>query len=100
MADTKGLKSQFELAMERFEKADAESGVEHLAPTAGQKAAIAEIKNVYEAKLAEIDVLYNSRRLSSDPAQEAAHEEEHRQDRARLTSERDARIEKVRRGEL
>src|SRR5687768_10851350 len=87
MADSHGLKSQYEVAMERLQKAEAESGVEHHAPTEKQKAAIAEIRNLYEAKLAEIDVLYNSRRLTSDPAEETAREEEHRRDRARLVSE-------------
>ena len=53
MADDQRLKSSFELAMERLQKSDAAAGVERQPVTEAQKAAIAEIRNFYEAKLAE-----------------------------------------------
>ena len=92
------LKSQFELAMERFKKSDEESGVGLAPVTDAQKAAIAEIRNFYEAKLAEVELLHQSRlRASVDPAERTAREEEYRRDRERLSTERDAKIEKARR---
>ena len=99
MADNKGLKSSYELAMERFKKSDAEAGIERTPVTDAQKAAIAEIRNFCDAKLAELEVLHQGRmRASVDPTERAAREQEYRRDRERLSSERDSKIEKVRRG--
>jgi hypothetical protein len=83
--------------MERLNKKDQEAGVERRPVTEAQKAAIAEIRNFYESKLAELEVLHQSRlRATLDPAERAAREEEYRRDRERLTSERDTKIEKAR----
>jgi hypothetical protein len=96
MAD-EAPKSAYELAMERLRKKDAEAGIEHRALTDEQKAAIAEIRNFYEAKLAEIDVLHQGRmRGLFEPEARAIREQEYRRDRERLTTERDAKIEKAR----
>ena len=98
MADEKGLKSAYELAMERLEKSDRDAGIERRPLTDAQKAAIAEIRNFYEAKLAETELLHQGRMRSLfDPAERAKHEEEYHRDRERLSNERDAKIEKVRR---
>ncbi len=100
MGDDKALKSSYELAMERFRKSDEEAGIERRPLTDGQKAAIAEIRNFYVAKIAELEVLHQGRlRTMADPAERATREEEYRRDRERLTSERDLRIEKARRGD-
>jgi hypothetical protein len=97
--DAKPLKSALELAMERLRQQDADAGVESRPLTHQQKAAIAEVRNFYEAKLAEIDVLHRSKlRAIFDPAERDSAEQEFRRERERLTSERDAKIEKVRRG--
>lgn len=94
------LKSAYELAMERLRKQDAQAGVEQRPLTEAQKAAIAEVRNFYEAKMAEQDVLQESRlRRTFDPAECETIEAEFRRDRERLVSERDAKIEKIRRGE-
>ena len=99
MADDKGVKSAYELAMERFKKQDQEAGVERKPLTDQQKAAIAEIRNFYEAKLAEADLLHQDKMLTTlDPAERAARDEEYRRDRERLSSERDAKIAKARAG--
>jgi hypothetical protein len=91
-------KSAYELAMERLRKKDAEAGVERPPVTDAQKAAIAEIRSIYEAKLAELDVMHQSKmRASVDPNVRATLEEEFRRERERLTSERDAKVEKARR---
>jgi hypothetical protein len=100
MADDKPLKSALELAMERLKKKDAEAGVESRPVSDTQKAAIAEARNFYESKLAEAEVLYHSKlRKTADPTDRETLEQEYRRDRERLTSERDAKIEKIRRGE-
>ncbi len=100
MGNGKDLKSSYDLAMERLRKRDEEAGVERRPVTDEQKAAIAEIRNFYEAKIAEVEVLHQGRmRTMMDPDERAMREEEYRRDRERLSSERDARIEKIRRGE-
>ena len=98
MSDQSGVpKSSYELAMERLRKKDEEAGIENKPLTDEQKATIAEIRNFYEAKLAEAEILHQSKRLSMfDPAALQTLEEEYRRDRERLSSERDRKIEKVR----
>ncbi len=98
MSDEKPLKSAYELAMERLRKQDAEAGVEQQRLTDEQKAAIAEVRNYYQAKMAEQDVLHQSTlRKTLDPEARATLEADFRRDRERFTSERDAKIEKIRR---
>jgi hypothetical protein len=100
VTDQKPLKSAYELAMERLRKQDAQAGVEQRALTEAQKTAIAEVRNFYDAKIAEQDVLQQSRlRRTFDPAERETIEAESRRDRERLAAERDAKIEKIRRGE-
>jgi hypothetical protein len=85
--------------MERLAKKDADAGVETRTVTEAQKAAIAEARNFYDAKIAEQEVLYQSRmRGSLDPAERDALTEMYRRDHERLTSDRDSKIEKLRRG--
>jgi hypothetical protein len=92
-----GPKSAYELAMERLRKKDAEEGVVAQTLTDAQKAAIAEVRNFYEAKIAEQQVLHHSRlKTTADPAERATLEEGYRRDRERFVSERDAKIEKIR----
>jgi hypothetical protein len=91
------LKSSFELAMERLRKQDADAGIEQVPLTDEQKAAIAEIRRVYAAKMAEGDILHAATmRKTFDPSEHEALEAEFRKDRQRLTAERDAKIAKVR----
>jgi hypothetical protein len=97
MADTGAPKSAYELAMERLRKNDADAGIERQPVTDEQKAAIAEIRNFYQAKLAELEVLQQGKlRMMMDPEERAAREAEYRRDRERLTTERDNKIAKAR----
>ena len=100
MTESNGVpKSAYELAMERLRKKDQEEGVEARTVTEAQKAAIAEVRNFYEAKLAEAEVLHQSQmRVLFDPAARETLNQEYRRDRERLISERDSKIEKIRRG--
>ena len=98
MTDDGAPKSAYELAMERLKKKDEEAGLTRQPVTDAQKAAIAEIRNFYEAKLAELDVMHQSKlRASVDPEARATFEQEFRRERERLTTERDAKVEKARR---
>ncbi len=93
------MKSALELALERLQKADQEAGVAHRPITEAQKATIAEIRNFYQAKIAELELLHQGTlRTTVEPAERALREEEYRRDRERLSSERDSKIEKARRG--
>ena len=100
MGENKGLKSSVELAMERLRKKDEEAGVEHRPVTDAQKAAIAEIRNFYEAKIAELEVLHQGQmRTMMEPDERLLREEQYRREREHLSSERESRIEKARRGD-
>jgi len=93
------MKSSFELAMERLRRQDAAAGIETRPVTDAQKAAIAEVRNFYEAKLAEQQVLHQSAMLRTfDPAERDTLDQQYRRENERLTSEREAKIDKIRRG--
>jgi hypothetical protein len=99
MADEKPLKSAVELAMERLAKKDADAGVESRPLSDAQKAAIAEARNFYDSKIAEQEVLHQSKmRATFDPAVRETLAAEYRLDRERIVAERDNKIEKLRRG--
>jgi hypothetical protein len=92
-----GPKSAYEIAMERLRKKDAEEGTERVPLTDRQRTAIAEVRNFYEAKLAERDVLHQSALARTiDPEARAALELDYRRDRERFVSERDAKVERIR----
>jgi hypothetical protein len=100
MSTDNPLKSAVELAMERLRKRDEESGVTAPTLTNEQKAAIAEVRSIYEAKIAEQDVLYRSKLAGMhNLAEREQLENEFRVDRERLSAERNAKIEKIRRGD-
>lgn len=86
--------------MERLRKSDADSGVERKPLTDEQRSAIAETRNFYEAKLAQEDVLHQSKMAASiDPAERETLQQRYRREHEHLTSERDAKIEKIRSGQ-
>ena len=98
MTDEKPLKSSLELAMERLAKKDADAGVSNTPITDAQKAAIAEARNFYESKIAELEVLHQSKlNATFDPAERETLTQQYRREREHLTSERDAKVEKLRR---
>lgn len=97
MAD-ESPKSSYELAMERLRKKDKDEGVvDDRPPTPEQREAIAEARKVAEAKLAEREILHHSAlRGVMDPESREKLEEQYRRDRDRITSERDRKIEEIR----
>ena len=90
-------KSAYELAMERLRKKDAADGVVEKLVTEEQKAEIAEVRQMYSAKIAQEDILYKSQLRSTwDPDERTKLEEGHRRDVQRLHDELERKIEKIR----
>ena len=99
MTEDDAPKSAVELAMERLRKKDSDAGIEIMPLTEQQRVAIAEVRNFYESKAAEREVLHQSEmRRAADPDARALLEEQYRRDRERLNSERDSKIAKIRQG--
>ena len=101
MSDDAAPKSSFELAMERLRKKDVEQGIVARPLTDEQKSAIAEVRSLYDSKIAEQQVLHESAMRSPLAADPAALEEavrQFRRERERLASERDAKVERIREG--
>ena len=93
------MKSSYELAMERLRKKDADEGVTAQPLTDQQKAEIAEVRSVYDAKLAEQDILQQSATKNlqgADPAEVEEISRRFRRERERLASERDGKIQALR----
>lgn len=85
--------------MERLQKKDEEAGITTRPLTDAEKAAIAEVRNYYEAKIAEQQVLHDSRvKRVADPAAREALDAEWRRERERFVEERDRKIEAIRSG--
>lgn len=91
-----GMKSAYELALERMEKQGIERPREEgLGEEVLQK--IAEVRNQAEAKLAEVEILHRDRlRKVYDPAKRQEDEEEYVRERRRIEEDRDRKIAKLR----
>ena len=91
------MKTAYELAMERLRKQDREAGIEERTLTDDQKAEIAEVRRVYKAKIAQEEVMFESKlRATLDPGEHETLQLQLRHERERLTSEQEAKIEKIR----
>ena len=98
MSDDDAPKTAYEIILERLKKKDRDEGVEERPVTDEQKARIAELRRVYEARLAEREILHqSSRRKAPDLETQDRLEEEYRRDRERIASERDRKIDEARR---
>jgi hypothetical protein len=99
VSDDDAPKTAYELILERLRKKDREAGIEERPVTEEQKARIAELRRVYEARLAEREILHQSeRRKAADLEALDKVEEEYRRDRERIASERDRKIDEARSG--
>ena len=97
MTDEKPLKSSLELAMERLAKKDADAGIAATPVTGAQKAAIAEARNFYEAKIAELEVLHQSKVNGTfDPGERETLDQQYRREREHLSTERDNKVARLR----
>lgn len=99
MSDDDAPKTAYELILERLKKKDREEGIEERPVSDEQRARIAELRRVFEARLAEREILYQSaRRKAADLEELDRLEDEYRRDRERIAAERDRKIDDVRRG--
>ena len=90
-------KSAYELAMERLRQKDQEGGVVERPLTSEQKAAIAEARRVYEAKVAEREILHRAAVRQAKSAEEVQKlNEESARDRDRYARDRDRKIAEIR----
>ena len=100
MTEDDAPKSSFELAMARLRRKDAESGDSIRELSAAQKEEIAELRRVYDAKLAEVDIMKKPKLPQGLPAEMREQvdllNEQYLRERDILAAERDAKIEAVR----
>jgi hypothetical protein len=97
VGDDEAPKSALELAMARLKQKDKAEGVEERPVTDEQRAAIAEARQVAEARLAEQEILHRSKLAqATDHESLEALELEYRRDRERILSDRDQKIEQLR----
>jgi hypothetical protein len=91
-----GMKSAYELALERMEKQGIERPREEGLGEAVQEK-IAETRQKAGAKLAELEILHRDRlKKISDPAKRQEEETDYVRERRRIEDERDRSIEKLR----
>ena len=100
MTEDDAPKSSLELAMARLRKKDAESGDSIRELSGEQKEEIAEIRRVYDAKLAEVDIMKKPKLPPGLPEELREQvdllNEQYMRERDILSAERDAKIEAVR----
>jgi hypothetical protein len=90
-------KSAYELAMERLRQKDKEGGVVERPLTDEQKAAIAEARRVYDAKVAEREILHRDALRQAKSHEEVQKlNEELARDRDRFARDRDRKIGEIR----
>jgi hypothetical protein len=91
-----GPKSAYELAMERLRQKDREAGVEERPLSDEQKAAIAEARQIYQARMAEREILHRDAVMKAQTREELEKlESELAIDRERLANDRDRKIAEV-----
>lgn len=90
-------KSAIELAMERLRRKDAEAGAADRPLTDEQKNEIAEVRQVYAARLAQAEILHKSQLATTwEPEARQKVEAEYRRDVSRLNDERERKVEAIR----
>ncbi len=93
---TSGMKSAYELALERLEQQGIERPrAESLSDAVREQ--MAETRRKAEAKLAELEILHRDRvARESDPAERQQAEQQYLRERQRIEEDRDRKIEKLR----
>ncbi len=93
-----GMKSAYELALERLAAAGIEPPRED-AFSVEVREQMAEVRRIAESRLAELDILHRDKlKALADPLARAEAEEHLQIDRRRVESERDAKLAKLRAG--
>ena len=89
-------KSAFDIVMERLRRKDVEAGTEQKALTDAQRTAIAEVRSVYDAQVAERRIMHQSAVAAVfDPAILEEREAELRRDLDRFERERDEKVKRI-----
>jgi len=92
-------KSAYELAMERLRQKDREANAAERPLTDEQKAAIAEVRQMYQAKAAEREILHQAALRKARTHEEIEQlNEALRRDTERMAGERDRKIAAIREG--
>ena len=93
---TDGPKSAIDIVMERLRRKDAEAGTEQRPLTDAQRAAIADVRSLYEAQAAERRIMHQSAIAAVfDPAILEERDAELRRDLDRFERERDEKIKRI-----
>jgi hypothetical protein len=91
-----GMKSAYELALERLERQGIERPREE-SLSDEVRAKMAEVRNKAEARLAELEILHQGRlKTALDPIKRQEEEDEYVRERRRIEEDRDARIAALR----
>lgn len=94
---TEGPKSALDIVMERLRRKDAEAGTAQQPLTDRQRAAIADVRSLYDAQVAERRIMHQSAVAGLfEPAELAERETELRRDLDRFERERDEKIRRIR----
>ena len=89
-------KSAVELAMARLQASDEEHGVDSITLSDEQKSDIAEARSIYEAKIAEQQIIHQSKlAITTDPDARSQLEEQHQRDVSRAANDRDQKIASI-----
>ena len=97
MSSDQAPKSAYEVAMARLRQQDADAGVVDTPLTDAQREAIAEVRSVCEARIAEAQILHRSTtRGHMDPGAVDTADEGLRRDIQRLRDDADRKVAKIR----
>jgi hypothetical protein len=90
-------KSALDIVMERLRQKDAAAGTEQQVLTDAQRAAIAEVRSIYEAQVAERKIMHQSAVAGLfEPDQLAERDAEMRRDLERFEREREEKVKRIR----
>jgi len=97
---TKGApKSAVDIVLERLKRQDAEAGEPSAGTSDAQKAGLAEARRLAEARIAERKILHASKLATVfDPAERLRLEDDHQRELTRIAEDREAALERIRRG--
>jgi hypothetical protein len=94
----KGMKSAYELALERMES----QGIDRPSSTTlsdSTKQAIADARALIQAKIAELEILHRDQMAKlGDPTERMAQEEFYRRERETITRDGEAKVERIKAG--
>lgn len=93
-------KSAYELAMARLKQKDADTGTVDTPLTEAQRAAIADVRQVYAARRAQAEIMLTAARATAHDVETLGRlNEEFRRDTDRMARELEEKVAAIRRGE-